>query len=443
LDAVPIGKSLIVVAILLLLILLSYRIGTLARITGFGTHAVRTIRTFDYTGEEAKIDAPDPEKFGQPELRSITTEEQTSRTIWDWMTALIISAVIGGGALFFTIYQANHQQDIQELQTDDVALQAYIDRMTKIMLDDNRPIRKQEPDSVVSTVVRVQTLTAMQRLDGAHNRVIITFLKESGLVDYSVPGDQEEGVLRLDKASLNGVDLGRTVLGGFNLRFAKLRGADLHNANLSVANLAFADLTEAKLHDAELRDADLVFANLARADLEGANFNGANLRGADLSGANLKKAEHLTQYQINQAGAGDLKTELPEGINRPSWWINTSKALLRDPGTDPKLRDPRFGISMVAFKSVAEAEIGDEIGIPKNMGTSGAMIFDVQNDGLARDAGLRPGDIIVKVGSTPVQGLEDVKGALHKADSHVGFTIKRYYFLDGWQEGAVVARLRD
>jgi hypothetical protein len=48
----------------------------------------------------------------------------------------------------------------------------------------------------------VQTVTALKRLDGEHNKIVPLFLKdlkESGLVNFGLPYDQgEETLLRLD-----------------------------------------------------------------------------------------------------------------------------------------------------------------------------------------------------------------------------------------------------
>src|SRR5215210_385641 len=102
----------LVIAVVLLcgfLLWLGYTRG--ARISGFGPHVVKQIETFEYPGAD--------EESGQPEKRSITTETQSARTVWEWLTILTISAVIAGAALIFTTRQADQQREIQVQQAND------------------------------------------------------------------------------------------------------------------------------------------------------------------------------------------------------------------------------------------------------------------------------------------------------------------------------------
>jgi hypothetical protein len=85
------------------------------------------------------------------------------------------------------------------------------------------------------------------------------------------------------------------------------------------ADLAGADLRGADLRGAELRGALLIGADLRKADLSRAELIGADLRDADLAGADLRQAVYLTQLQVSSA-AGDAKTLLPPGLQRPTHW---------------------------------------------------------------------------------------------------------------------------
>jgi Pentapeptide repeats (8 copies)/PDZ domain len=471
---IPQWLWLVVLAILILLLVFGYTVGS--RVTGFGPHVVKKTENYEYRHGEDRA----------PIKTSETRESQTGRTFWDWMTILTISAVIGVVGLIFTLTQAQKQQAIQDQQAMDTVLQEYLDQMTQMVLDKNILIRS-DPDSPAGVAARVRTLTAMKRLDGAHNKIIMTFLKESRLINFSVPGDQKEGVLRLDQSDLNSVKLARNSLSGVNLRFAQLQHADLHDANLSVTNLTFADLEGANLIGADLRDADLRFANLEGAKLEGANFRGARLLGVDLSGANLENAKNLTQYHINQAGAGDAATKLPEVddqqlrwsnprlrkyqkisqagprvlyklLHKPKWW-SKQDAHVRKQVKIPMLQDSRLEASLVALDSLNK-DMRKEIGIPKDAGDSedwsnnGALVYDVQPGGPAYDARLSAGDIIVLVDRNGVQGLQDLKNTLdHKQGQKVRFTTWRHYFQQnlqkdsqqysqqGWHRGALDGRL--
>jgi uncharacterized protein YjbI with pentapeptide repeats len=87
--------------------------------------------------------------------------------------------------------------------------------------------------------------------------------------------------------------------------------------DLSEANLARANLTQANLQGFNLCRTNLEGAVLSEANLEGANLSGANLKGTDLRGA-----EGLSEAQLKDA-FGDLSTQLPDGMIRPTSWLIT------------------------------------------------------------------------------------------------------------------------
>jgi serine protease Do len=73
------------------------------------------------------------------------------------------------------------------------------------------------------------------------------------------------------------------------------------------------------------------------------------------------------------------------------------------------------------------------------------LVYDVQPDTPADDAGLRAGDIIVQVGQNQVQGLEDLQNTLahHQDGKRVMFFVWRYYFPQGWRKGTLTVTLGD
>lgn len=326
-------------------------------------------------------------------------------------------------------------------------MQAYLDQMTQMVLESKEPIQEWTPDSEEGVAVRARTVTVLKRLDGEQNNSIITFLKESGLVSFGLPGNKEGGTLRLDRANLEGVHLVDNNLSGFNLLFANLRDAKLRDANFAIANLAFADLGRADLKGADLRDADLVLANLSRPNLTGANLTGTNLDGADLYGANLSGADlssadletamNLTPTQIDRTVAGDKATIVPEDIREPSRW-STSKDSVMWPKTDSRLK-----ASLVAIRSLKE-EDRDKLGIPEDVDTSGVLVTTVTPGGLAASAGFKAGDVIISVGKRRVRGREDLQHELERYEvgNRVWFVMWRSYF-QGWKKGTLDTRFGD
>jgi uncharacterized protein YjbI with pentapeptide repeats len=354
----------LVLLFLLLLLWLGYTRG--ARISGFGPHVVKQIETFEYPGDD--------EESGQPEKRSITTETQGVRTVWEWLTVLTISTVIAGAALWFSTHQAAQQREIQARQAkaaqklqiqqaNDDALQSYLDQMSTLLIKDD--LRTSPEGSEARTLARSRTLTILSRLDARRRSRVLQFLLEAELVqrieqttrvidprviDLSAANPSSNGVptknpvidlsganlkdvvlppdTNLSYADLSGADLSDAILRDANLSTAYLTATNLHNANLSRATLAYSDLgladlskadlsdvdlTHTKLEDANLTNADLPGANLWQADLSDANLFLADLSGANLFLADLSGAKGVTQDTLVEQAGLVIGTTMPDG----------------------------------------------------------------------------------------------------------------------------------
>ena len=148
----------------------------------------------------------------------------------------------------------------------------------------------------------------------------------------------------LGEADLSNTDLAESLLDSSDLSSANLRGASLNGAEIILAFVAEADFSEADLSEANLgmsigdrakftasvlngadlsradfTEADLSGADLSGADLSGADLSGADLSGADLSGAtlnwaDLRKAQNVTEEQI-QSARDITGAKLPDHLN--------------------------------------------------------------------------------------------------------------------------------
>jgi uncharacterized protein YjbI with pentapeptide repeats len=218
------------------------------------------------------------------------------KTLWDWMELLIIPAFLAGGAYYLQRSEKAVERKAaedrakleRELTTDrqqEAALQAYLDRMTELLLKGKLG---ESEDERVLKVKRVRTLTVMRVLNADRNEILLRFLRDIGLA-----GKPESNLFvnaNLEGADLEGVDFSNTNLEKANLRYARLVAANLQNANLRNATLISANLKSANLAGANLERAILVVTNLERAILNGANLKVAQLDGANLQGAQLKDA---------------------------------------------------------------------------------------------------------------------------------------------------------
>jgi hypothetical protein len=145
-------------------------------------------------------------------------------TLWDWIKLLIVPAVIAGVGIWFNHQQREREQYIAEQRAQDAALQAYLDQMSQLLLDKDRPLRQSEEGDEVRTLARAPTLTVLSRLDGERKGSVLRFLSESNLIT------KNQVIINLKGANLQGA----------NLSWTHLTGADLSDANMSNANLSYA-----------------------------------------------------------------------------------------------------------------------------------------------------------------------------------------------------------
>lgn len=266
-------------------------------------------------------------------------EFQRGITLWDLTQLLIIPIVLALAVVWFNRQERKTEREIaakrdqteRELAADRIrenALQAYLDRMTELLLE--KGLRESESDDEVRSVARARTLTVLRGLDPVRKAELVRFLYESRLIS------KENNVVNLSgadlhKADLLGVDLRKANLLGVdlseaNLMAARLDKADLSHVNLSRATMVWAKLDGAKLIEAHMNladlsgaylgDADLTYAELDGAKLVGAQLNRANLDRADLRNANMWDCRSWTREQLNAALSLE-GAQLPEGYTPP------------------------------------------------------------------------------------------------------------------------------
>jgi uncharacterized protein YjbI with pentapeptide repeats len=261
-------------------------------------------------------------------------------TVRDWLELLIVPMVLVIIGFLFTMQQnarqqaiedqrAERQREVEEQRAQDLTLQAYLDQMSTLVLEDLG-------DPKVRTLTRARTLTVLRRLTPSRKEEVMQFLLEADLVNGA---DERVPVIELNGANLGGTDLSDANLSGANLSNANLSNsvllkADLSNADLREADLSNASLWDASLYDAQLsnsvlqkadlsnanlREADLSFAALDLADLVGTNLicadlSGANLREADLTSANLRHVKGLMKASSSLSGV-----TMPNGQTYEGW----------------------------------------------------------------------------------------------------------------------------
>ena len=213
-------------------------------------------------------------------------------TLWDWLDLLIIPAVLAIGGYLFTRSENRATRVAAEQRAQDEALQAYLDGMSQLVTDKDRPLHRSPRSDRLRTVARARTLTVLSRLDGDRKARVMQFLYESVLINIKHP-------------------------------VVDLTGADLSSANLRTSSLSGASLVYADLHSADLHGAWLVYADLYGTDLRGAILSGAKLYGANLSDADLSRAKlsgawDTTNEQLEQAKSLEGAI-MPNGQKYEDW----------------------------------------------------------------------------------------------------------------------------
>jgi hypothetical protein len=234
----------------------------------------------------------------------------SDKKFWDYLELLIVPAALAIGVYLLNRAQERERQateearrerereaqaaqkerelDVESQRAKDQALQAYLDQMSQLLLDKDRPLRKTEAGAEERTLARARTKQVLWKLDPHRKRNLLQFLREARLIE--------------SKKQI--IDLS-----GADLREAYLRELDLENVDLTGADLKGADLSKAKL---------------TAADLRGSMLGGVVLHGADLSRANLHNAKEWTENQLTSAKHLEGAT-MPNGQKYDDWLKSKSR----------------------------------------------------------------------------------------------------------------------
>jgi uncharacterized protein YjbI with pentapeptide repeats len=250
------------------------------------------------------------------------------KTFWDYLQLLIVPAALALGVAWLSGEQKRREQAgaavqrqrdrefwekllererereqaTRNQQWQEEVLQAYLDQMSQLMVDDYSGTAWRDE---ARKLARARTLTVLQNLsNGRLKSSVLRFLYESGLLK------KDSAVVDLTAADLRGADLR-----GVRLNSASLRGVDLREANLAFATLQSADLESAYLREANLSAIDLLEANVVAADLLEVDLRGANLRGI----------KGITNEELEQQARSLQGATMPNGQRYEDWLKDREK----------------------------------------------------------------------------------------------------------------------
>jgi Pentapeptide repeats (8 copies) len=231
------------------------------------------------------------------------------KTLWDWMQLLLtatVTSIIAYLGQKISSQQYLGQQEAEENRAQAEALEAYLDQIGQLLLDDERPLRKTGEGDEERTIARAWTLAVLSRLSGARRGTVVQFLYEADLITRKtsriIPGKDTinapresniEDIQRWIIESTTG-DIPRWITRG---GIVDLRGADLSRSSLDATILGKAHLAGADLSGANLSGAQL--STYREGFLRVADLSDTNLSGANLSNVTLASSSYLPEFARN------------------------------------------------------------------------------------------------------------------------------------------------
>jgi Pentapeptide repeats (9 copies) len=255
-----------------------------------------------------------------------------AKNFWDWLELLVIPLALAAVAfsLNYLVSAREHRREGREAKRErsiaaknrrEDALNAYLDRMSDLLLERRLASR---PSEATELVARTLTLTVLRRLDGRQKGQVIRFLSEAGLIDLPFPKvflhDAD-----LQRVSLEGALLHKSYFGLADMRRADLRGAVLLTAQFTQTDLRGADFTGAYVQRAQFEGACLSGARFVDTHIETSKFASAQGENVDFSRAELARvdlrAAHLTNITF------DVKAIRESQV--PAAWSTTGMPMSR------------------------------------------------------------------------------------------------------------------
>lgn len=195
----------------------------------------------------------------------VASPDSSTKTLWDWLQLLIIPLALAAVGFALNAAQsareqrgandrANRERELAADRARELALDAYLNRMSELML--SRNLLRSSDGSDVQTVARTLTLTTLRRLDGPRKGSVVSFLDEAGLIERGESGSNRGGPrVPLVSADLRGIVLRDGVLENVSLLGTRLEGADFSRELIINADFSVADLRRAVFRGAILSGA--------------------------------------------------------------------------------------------------------------------------------------------------------------------------------------------
>ena len=163
------------------------------------------------------------------------------------MSLLLVPVVLAIGGVAFAFVQDSRQQDLEHRRAQADALQAYLDQMSTLLIDE-------APKTVIEEGDEKNRLPARSHRDHGGPCPNVDHPRESGLRSSKAhgPGAEEDRTTVPLRGTPHPEGPAVVELRDANLEQSNLETMVMPHANLSGARLVFADLSDADLSDARL-----------------------------------------------------------------------------------------------------------------------------------------------------------------------------------------------
>jgi hypothetical protein len=108
-------------------------------------------------------------------------------TLWNVFKVMAVPITVGAAVPLLNWLQKKRELEVESQRAQDAALQAYLDQMSQLLTDEDRPLHRSQQGDSLSTVARARTLTVLTRLNGERKGSVVRFLYESGVIYQEHP----------------------------------------------------------------------------------------------------------------------------------------------------------------------------------------------------------------------------------------------------------------
>jgi uncharacterized protein YjbI with pentapeptide repeats len=326
----------------LVLLLVLYNKGTLQQLppwTGLGYAQDPKLVLKGYEKVAPKMQIVEETKEAEEKKHTITYELQPGKTLWDWLQLLLVPVVLAIVAFAFNAGQASTNQQLEQQSNQEQVVNTYLGQMSNLLLQ--YKLHDSQLGDPRRAIAQAITLTALDRLDGAHKNLIILFLYRADLLKYhyyknneTECGDpkalkkqfsDEQPIITLSQGNIEGVTINNLKLSCVDLHNMNLEGSNFSTSLLDRADLGLSLAMNADFSHASLKAANLYYMDLSEAHLQGALLQYANMKGICLSHARLDGAElqhadlraytHSVNYATLICGQHDNATLTPANLS--------------------------------------------------------------------------------------------------------------------------------